>query len=290
MTTGATFTVLSVLKAAEGYLKDRGVDAPRLSAERMLAKVLGTSRLQLYLLHDRPLDDRERASMRDLTGRRGKHEPLAYLVGEIEFHGHLFGVGPAVLIPRPETETLVDLVVERAAPGARVVDLGTGSGAIAIAVAKARPDLEIVATDASAAALAVAAENVRRHEVQARVRLVAGSWWEPLVREAPFDVLVSNPPYVDPARDDLLARDVKDHEPHAALFTLPHDPASCYRAILAGVAGRLRQGAVLLFETGIEAAEPALAVLCGTAGVAAAELRQDLAGLPRYLLARWDGV
>ena len=289
MTEPAPFTVLSVLKAAEGYLKGRSVDAPRLCAERLLAKVLRTTRLHLYLLHDRPLDDEERARMREFTGRRGRHEPLAYLLGEAEFYGLALDVDPAVLIPRPETEGLVELVLECAPPAARIVELGTGSGAIAIALASKRPDLQIVATDASAAALEVAARNLKRHDLGARVRLMHGSWWEPLAQEPPFDLLVSNPPYVDPARDDLVAYDVKTFEPHEALFTRPHDPASCYRAIFAGMSAHLRASAMLLFETGIEAAEPAFAALSATPGVGAAELRRDLADLPRYLVARWGG-
>ena len=276
-----------MLRAAEGYLKERRVDAPRLSAEKLLAKVLRTTRLNLYLLHDRPLDDHERAGMRELTARRGRHEPLAYLLGEIEFHGHVLSVGPAVLIPRPETEGLVDLALERAPQGARVLELGTGSGAIAIALAKARADLSIVATDVSADAVEVAMANADRLGVLNQIRFLQGSWWEPLAAEPPFGLLVCNPPYVDPARDDLLAPDVRAHEPHLALFTAPSDPASCYRAIVAGAAGHLTDGAMLLFETGIEAAEPARAALAAVPAILEVELENDLAGLPRYLLARW---
>jgi release factor glutamine methyltransferase len=278
-------TVLSVLRGAEGYLKSRGVDAPRLSAERLLGKALGVQRLQLYLLHDRPLDEPERATMRELTARRGRHEPLAYLLGSIEFHGRELLVDPDVLIPRPETEGLVDLAIAQAPAGARVVELGTGSGAIAIALALARPDVSVVATEISPGAMRIARENVAKLGLGERIRLVAGSWWEPVAGES-FDLLVSNPPYVDPARDDLLAPDVRAFEPRLALFSQPNDPASSYRAILAGAERSLRSGAVVLLETGVEAAAPALALLAAAPFLTQAELRRDLAGLPRYLLAR----
>ncbi|MBL8751985.1 MAG: HemK family protein methyltransferase, partial [Planctomycetes bacterium] len=150
-------TVLSVLRGAEEWLHKRGVDAPKRSAELLLGKVLGLDRLQLYLAHDRPLDPDERAAMRALVQRRGEHEPVAYLLGNWSFRGLELDVSSAVLVPRPETEELVDLALAKAPAGARVADFGTGSGAIAVALAAARPDLRVFALDASKNALAVAA-------------------------------------------------------------------------------------------------------------------------------------
>lgn len=279
-------TVLSVLRAAEGWLDQHQVDAPRRSAELLLGKVLGIDRLQLYLQHDRPLGDHERTAMRALIARRGKHEPVAYLLGEWSFRGHTVEVSPAVLIPRPETEELVELALASAPEGARVIELGTGSGAISVALALERPDLKIVASDVSKNALAIAARNLSRHDLQSRVTLRHGSWWEACGGEEPFDLLVSNPPYVDPAQPDLLADDVRSFEPPLALFSQHGDPASCYRAIAAGVGRHLRSGASLVLETGLGASDACLAVLAGCADLMDAELRSDLAANPRFLLAR----
>lgn len=282
----AQHTVLSVLRGAESWLERRGVDAPKRSAELLLGKVLGLSRLQLYLAHDRPLDPNERSAMRALLVRRGDGEPVAHLLGSWSFRGLELSVSKAVLIPRPETEELVDLVLARAPQGGAVVDLGTGSGAIAIAVAVARPDLQVLAVDQSQEALAIAAANVARHGVGARVALLHGSWWEPVPAAATFDVVVSNPPYIDPQATDGLADDVRQFEPAMALFSAPGDVLSCYRAIGDGLAAHLRPGGHVVCETGLGAAEPGLAWLAALPFVGDAQLLPDLAGLPRFLVAR----
>ncbi|MBK8098260.1 MAG: peptide chain release factor N(5)-glutamine methyltransferase [Planctomycetes bacterium] len=279
-------TVLSVLRGAEAWLRGRGVEAPKRSAELLLCKVLGVDRMRLYLAHDRPLDPTERAAMRDLTARRGRHEPVAYLLGSWSFRGLELEVSPAVLIPRPETEELIDLALAVMPPGAQVVDLGTGSGAIAIALAAARPDLHVLATDVSRNALAIAQRNIARHGLEPRVQLAAGSWWAATVGHGPFDLVVGNPPYVDPALPELLAAEVRDHEPPLALFSDHGDGASCYRAIVAGLGTHLRPGGHLVLETGVGAASRALAVLQACPDLQDVELRQDLAGIDRFLLAR----
>ncbi len=284
--TASTHTVMSVLRAAEGWLEAHRVDAPRRSAELLLGKVLGMDRLQLYLQHDRPLDDSERTAMRELVARRGRHEPVAHLLGEWSFRGHALEVGPAVLVPRPETEELVDLALELLGDGTRAVDLGTGSGALAIALAAARPRLQVVATDVSQNALAVAARNVARHGLQERVKLRRGSWWEACGGEEPFDLVVANPPYVDPAQPGLLADDVREFEPPLALFSDRGDAASCYRPIAAGLEQWLRPGGGVVLETGVGAAEPSLQALRAAPVLGSVELRHDLAGLPRFLVAR----
>ncbi len=282
----AQHTVLSVLRGAETWLERRGVDAPKRSAELLLGKVLGLSRLQLYLAHDRPLDPKERDAMRALLVRRGDGEPVAHLLGSWSFRGLELAVSPAVLIPRPETEELVDLVLARALQGGRVVDLGTGSGAIAIAVALARPDLQVLAIDQSQDALLVAAANVARHGVGERVTLLHGSWWAPVPADATFDVVVSNPPYIDPNATEGLADDVRRFEPAMALFSAPGDVLSCYRAIGAGLARHLRPGGFVVCETGVGAAEPGLAWLAALPTVRDAQLLPDFAGLPRFLVAQ----
>jgi release factor glutamine methyltransferase len=281
-------TVMSVLRASEGWLDKRGVEAPKRSAELLLGKVLKLDRLQLYLDHDRPLDERERAAMRALLVRRGDGEPVAHLLGTWSFRELELEVGPAVLIPRPETEELVDVALEllgdRQQP--EVVDLGTGSGAIAIAIAAERPDARVLAVDASQNALAVARSNAAGNEVGERVTFAHGSWWQPVEEGRSFDLVVSNPPYIDPHDPEGLADDVKRFEPPLALFSAPGDPASCYREIGEGLERHLKPGAWFVAETGLGAAEPSRDVLAALPFLEAVELRTDAAGKPRFVLAR----
>jgi release factor glutamine methyltransferase len=280
-------TVLGVLEAATSWFERQVVDAPRRSIELLMQHVLGLTRLQVYLAHDRPLSAEELDALRALVARRARHEPVAHLLGTWEFHGHELEVGPAVLIPRPETEGLVDLALARLdADARRVVDLGTGSGAVAIALAKARPELQVTAVDVSPEALAVARRNVARHGLTDRIRLVVGSWWEPLGAELPFDGVVSNPPYVDPARPELVAADVARYEPGLALWTPSGRPGEPYAAIAAGLAARASAGAPVLCETGAGAEAASLAAFQACGALEDIELLDDLEGRPRYLAAR----
>jgi release factor glutamine methyltransferase len=281
-------TVLSVLRGAEQWLARRGIDAPRRASELLLGKVLGLSRLQLYLEHDRPLDADERSAMRDLVARRGQGEPVAYLLGSWEFRGLELTVGPAVLVPRPETEELVDVVLERLPPAGspRIVDLGTGSGAIAIAIAVERPDASVTAVELSQNALAVARANAARHGVAERIRFLQGSWWDAVPAGERFDAVVSNPPYIDPDAPDGLSPEVRAHEPPLALFSAAGDAGSCYRAIAASLGERLVPGGWFAAETGLGASDAALEVLRTAAGLVDAELLADLGGAARFVLAR----
>jgi release factor glutamine methyltransferase len=278
--------VLSVLRGAEDWFARRGVEAPKRSAELLLGKVLGLPRLQLYLAHDRPLDPHERAAMRQLVARRGNGEPVAHLLGSWSFRGLELQVSPAVLIPRPETEELVELALALAPSAMAAIDLGTGSGAIAIALAKALPTASVVAVDASSDALRIAAANIAAHGLSPRIELLAGDFWEAVPAERRFDLVVSNPPYIDPHAPVGLADDVRRFEPALALFSAPGDPASCYRTIGEGLAARLLPGGWFVAETGGAAAEAALAWLRQQPFLTAVELRADLAGQPRFLLAQ----
>ncbi len=253
-----------------------------------MGHVLEMTRLQVYMQHDRPMSIEERDAMRALVARRGQHEPLAYLLGDWEFYGHRILVSPAVLIPRPETEGLVERALKAAPAGAKIIDLGTGSCAIPIALCKERSDLEVWAIDVSADALGVARDNLALHDLGDRVHLVESSYWDALGSDLRFDLLISNPPYVDPAHPELVAGDVAKYEPDLALYTPKGDPAAPYREILAGIGGRLLPGAVMLFETGVGAALPALEALTVHPQVANAELLDDEAGQPRYLVAEWS--
>ena len=196
----------------------------------------GFRRLDVYLQFDRPLEEDQLTAIRELVRRRGEGEPVAHLTGEREFYGRPFTVSRDVLIPRPETETLVALTLERigAADGVRVADIGTGSGCVAVSVAAERANATVTATDLSEAALLVAEANVRRHRLSDRVELISGSWCAPFAGRE-FDVVVSNPPYVPSAEIDGLARDVRDHEPVLALDG-GADGLDAYRSLLPSMA------------------------------------------------------
>jgi release factor glutamine methyltransferase len=279
-------TVLSVLRGAETWLQQRGVDAPKRSAELLLAHVLGMTRLQLYLAHDRPLDDKERGAMRALVARRGEHEPVAHLLGSWSFRGLEIGVSPAVLVPRPETEEVVAEALQRWPAEGGALDLGTGSGAIAIALAMARPAARVVAVDVSKNALAVAAANVARHALTDRVELRNASWWEAIAPGETFALVVSNPPYIDPRAAQELADDVRAFEPPLALFTAPGDVVSCYRDIVAGLPAHLASGGWFVAETGVGASDAARDLLAAQPFLTDVQLLPDSAGIPRTLVAR----
>ncbi len=224
-------TLIDILRLSTTYLGEHRSSSARLDAELLCAQALGLGRLDLYLQFDRPLDEAELTAIRELVRRRGKGEPVAYITGTREFYGRAFAVTPAVLIPRPDTESIVEraLAALLVAPGSglRVADLGTGSGCIAISLAAERPDIEVFATDVSGAALDVARANAER--LQAQIRFVESSWADSL--EGHFDLVVSNPPYVTTAELEAVDRDVRDFEPRGALLG-GDDGLDAYRALL----------------------------------------------------------
>lgn len=254
----------------------------RLDAQALLAHVLGLppERARAWLLaHDTdPLPPERLARYAELVQRRAAGEPLAYLVGEKEFFGLRLAVTPAVLVPRPDTETLVEWAVEllQAQPAPRVVDLGTGSGAIALSLKHALPHADVSAVDLSAAALVVARSNGER--LGLLVRWLQGSWFEPLDAEAPpcFDLIVSNPPYI--AQDDPHLAALQ-HEPQLALGSGP-DGLDALRHIVARAAAHLQPGGWLLLEHGHEQ-DADVRGLLQAAGFDAVSTRHDLAGRPR---------
>ena len=225
------------MRLSTAYLSDHGSDSARLDAELLVAHALGVRRLDVYLQYDRPLDDAELGAIRELLRRRGRGEPVAHLTGRREFHGRSFRVTSAVLVPRPETETLVDRALRAARERGgelRIADLGTGSGCLACTLAAELPGATVIASDVSPAALAVAAGNAEALGVAGRVVFVEGDWADGL--RADLDLVVSNPPYVTTAEMDELPRDV-GFEPRIALDGGP-DGLDAYRALLPAVAER----------------------------------------------------
>ena len=268
-------TIREVLLAAADYLGARGVESPRVDAELILAQALGLSRISLYTEHDRPLTDPERAAARELVVRRGRREPLAYVLGEWGFRRLVLRTDARALVPRPETEILVDrclgLLEGVAAP--RVADVGTGSGAIALAIAHERPDAVVSATDASSAALSLARENAERLALE--VAFVHGDLLGDL--RGPFDLVASNPPYVLPAELDELEPELRVEPPEA----LVHGAAEA----LARVARDVLDGWIVL-EVHEDRANRVSALL-QELEYREVRITPDLAGRDRVVEARW---
>jgi release factor glutamine methyltransferase len=256
-------------------------------AELLLLHRLGVARTALFLDPDRTLTDAEQADYdRDLS-RRLAGEPIQYITGEQEFYGLKLRVTPAVLIPRPETELLVEAVLERLptrdpAQPLRVVDIGTGSGAIAIALAVERPGLQVTTLDISPTALAVARENAAAHGVAGRIRFLESDLLAAVAGEAPFDAIVSNPPYVPETDRATLHPQVRDHEPASALFAGP-DGLDIYARMIPEAYTALPPGGLLALEFGHGQRE-ALASLLGAWNDV--EFLDDLQQIPRVALAR----
>jgi len=279
------WTVGRLLGWTTEWLTGKGSEAPRLEAEVLLAHVRGCQRIALYTAFDTPVAEAERGRFRELVKRRGEGEPVAYLVGSREFFSLPFRVTPAVLVPRPETEGLVIRVLDLCRPQSapRIVDVGTGSGVIAITLAKHLPQAKITATDISPAALAVARDNAGRHGVADRIEFLECDLLDHPQAAGPWDVMVSNPPYVREDEFESLPRDVRLHEPKAALVSGPSGVEIIER-LAALATERLVPGGWLLCEIGPAAA--AEAVLAKQAGLTAEPTIADFAGLPRIVQAR----
>lgn len=241
-------TVLEVLNASTSYLAKHGIDSARLNSEHLLAHLLGhKKRLNLYLEFERPLSDAQRAPLRELVRRRAEGVPLQHLLGTVEFFGREFLCDGRALIPRPETEQLVENVLKRVAGGAaQVVDIGTGSGVIALTFALERPDWSVSAVEISTDAIALAGENRTRHGLGERVVFLEGNLLEPLTGS--FDAIVANLPYVASGEIAGLSREVQ-HDPPLALDGGP-DGLDLVRALIADAPPLLAPGGLVALEIG----------------------------------------
>jgi release factor glutamine methyltransferase len=267
-----------MVRMAREFLERKGVEAARLESELLVAHALGLDRLKLFLQLDRPVSGSEIDRARDLLVRRGRREPTAYIVGAREFYGRSFKVGPGVLIPRPETELLVDRARELART--RLADLGTGSGCLAITLALEIQGARVLAVDRSGAAVLCARENARA--LGAEIEIVEGDAFEVLDQAGVrFEVVLSNPPYVPPEERSSLAPEVAEHEPPEALFAPPGDPDFWVRTLLERSRAWLEPGGVLLVELGAGQAVRARALADGLGWKT--RLHRDLAGIDRVL-------
>ena len=281
------WTVRRVLEWTTQHLQKHGSETPRLDAEVLLSHARKCRRIELYTNYEEPLSDAVRGQMRELVQRRANHEPVAYLVGHREFFSLDFRVTSDVLIPRPDTETLVVELIARAKalPQPRILDLCTGSGCIAISAAKSCPAAHVTATDISAAALAIATQNAATHKVTERVTFLEGDLWNPLSSGAKFELIASNPPYIPSAEIEGLAGDVRKHEPRLALDG-GTDGLDLLRRLIAEAPNFLTPGGWLLLEFSPEQAERLQKLVEGSARYASVRILKDLSGQARVLLAQ----
>jgi len=287
------WTVRKTLEWTSSFFTRKGVDAPRLSAELLLAHVLSCPRIKLYTDYDRVLSDPDRARLRDLVGRAAEHEPIAYLTARAHFFNLEFEVTRDTLIPRPDTETLVENVVQTVrrqliidAP--RVLDLCTGSGCIAAAIAHSLKNAVVIATEISPAAAAVARRNVDRLGLTGRVTVEEGDLFAPLeqiVDPQPFDLIVANPPYIRSAQVQTLDRSVRDYEPLNALDGGP-DGLDLHRRILREGLGRLNPGGRLFLEIAFDQGPLAREIAESSPGWQDPRILKDHAGHDRVLTAQ----
>ena len=276
-------TVLEVLQSTTAYFKKRDIESPRLNAEHLLAHTLQRRRIELYLEFERPLAETELAPLRELVRRRGQGEPLQHLLGTVEFAGRVFLCDKRALVPRPETEELVELLKPKIQSSkSRIVDVGTGSGVIALTLAAQFPEAEVDAVDISDDALALARENAARLGLEGRVRFAKGNLLTEI--QGAFDLIVGNLPYVATGDRPALSREVL-HDPEVAVFAGERGD-ELVRELINTARDRLRPGGMLALEVGIGQADNLALLLTEKNYHDIASIR-DYCGVTRFLFGRY---
>ncbi|HEU5180174.1 MAG TPA: peptide chain release factor N(5)-glutamine methyltransferase [Candidatus Polarisedimenticolia bacterium] len=293
MSSAPSVRVRDLILHGAAYLESRGVPGARFDAQVLLARTLGVSRSDLLLRRDAIAPEASRGRYEELLRRRGGRVPLQHLTGVQEFWSLEFEVGPAVLIPRPETELLVEEALRRAGgPAPRLADIGTGSGNLAVALARELPSAAVLATDISEAALEVARRNAARHGTAERIRFLLGDLARPLegvVEPGSLDLLLSNPPYVSETELASLEPEVRDHEPRAALVPPGGQTWALYPALLEAASRYLLPGGHVILEISGTGADGVAPLMAGRDGFELVMVRPDYSGLPRVLVARRRG-
>jgi release factor glutamine methyltransferase len=283
-----SWTIIKLLQWAASYFKTHGIDSPRATGEILLAHALKCERIDLYLKYDQPLLDDELKTFKILVQRRIKREPVAYILGVKEFWSLDFEVTEDVLIPRPETECLVEAALERLSRRSssqhwRILDVGTGSGAIAVALASQQPRHTYFASDKSVQAVKVARRNARRHNLDEMIHYFSADWLTSLNRKtAAFDMIVSNPPYIPTRVIEALQPEIHDYEPLAALDG-NDDGLGCYKEIIDAAHRFLNPGGVLLLEIGYDQLDDVSRIASNSGHYADFHSRQDYAGHDRVV-------
>ncbi|GAB4301206.1 MAG: peptide chain release factor N(5)-glutamine methyltransferase [Ignavibacteriaceae bacterium] len=275
-------TVLEAINLSAGYLEKKGIEAPRINAELLLADILNCKRLDLYLRYDKPLTEEEKARYRIYLDRRGNYEPLQYILGKTEFYGIEFKVTPAVLIPRQETEILVEEIIDKLKDSrkASVLDIGTGSGNIAITLAKYLPDVEITAIDKSEDALRIAEENAAANKVSDRIIFLKQDIRN-FIPGSRFDLIVSNPPYINKEDFTQLRPELRVYEPRSAL-TDESSGLSFYEIICSKAPLLLKSGGFLFFETAFKKADHVRRILSSNK-FSNIKIKKDYSGIERVI-------
>ena len=283
-------TCLETLNQAVEKFRSESIDRPRTNAELLLGAVLSVKKIDLYLNRERILTPEETERFYRFVQERLSGKPVQYIVGSTEFFGLEFEVDPSVLIPRPETETLVEVVMDHLKSTAkpRVIDLGTGSGAIAVSLARNLADSFVYATDVSSDALKVAEANARRHNVETQIEFACGDLFEPL-RDlsigGTIDCVVSNPPYVGSSEFDRLPKEIREFEPIVALET-DEEGTLFHRKIVEKSLDFLKEGGILALEVGLGQAAKVADLIRNQVGFDRAEIKKDLGGIDRIVVAR----
>jgi release factor glutamine methyltransferase len=290
----ADWTIIKLIGWATSYLKSHGIDSPRMTGEILLAHALNLQRIDLYLKYDQPLMAEELQRFKALIKRRIGREPVAYILGVKEFWSLEFQVNPSVLIPRPETECLVEkaleLLAERQVPPPQcILDLGTGSGAIVTALASQQPQQVYFASDRHRSAVEIARDNARRHGCAARIHFFAGDWLSCLSRaKAGFDMIVSNPPYIARSLIDGLQPEISRFEPRTALDGAA-DGLACYQTIIGAAGDYLKTAGVLIMEIGHDQREAVRRIAERSGCFEAFDCTQDYSGNDRVVWMRKKG-
>lgn len=281
------WTVRKVLDWTIGHLKQHGSESPRLDAEILLAHARGCQRIQLYTQYDTELEPEERATMRDLVRRRATLEPVAYLVGYREFFGIEFDVEPGVLIPRPDTESLVVTALEilKELPSASVLDVCTGTGCIPVAIAANCEAATLTAIELDDQVQQIAQRNIEKHGLAGRISLLQGDLFSPLSSDALFDVITANPPYVTDEEMDTLQPDVRLHEPQLALRG-GADGLDIVRRLIAEGSSWLAGSGALLLEIGEKQSSAVTQLFADSGKFEPAQIVKDLGGHSRIVWAR----
>ena len=277
------YTVREIKERTETFFSQKNVPNAKLDTDILIAHSLGMKRLDLYLDMERPLTEQQLDVLRPLVKRRATREPLQYIIGSTDFYGLTLKVDSRALIPRQETEELVNRIVTRLSEAPkRILDLGTGSGAIAFALASKYPEACITAIDSSTGAIALALENATTLDFVDRVKIIEGNWWSPIADDESFDLIVSNPPYLTEAEMRSAEPEVVDYEPQEALVA-GHDGLNDLRILLEGAPKYLCATGLLAMETGIAQSE-SLTAMATIAGLTC-ECIEDLNERPRFFFA-----
>jgi release factor glutamine methyltransferase len=276
-------TVLEVLRSTSAYFQKRAIESPRLNAEHLIAHSLGKKRIDLYLEFERPLSEPELAPLRELVRRRGQGEPLQHLLGTVEFANHTFISDKRALIPRPETEQLVECLCDLSWPeNARMLDVGTGSGVIALSLAARFPGAELQAVDLSLDALTLARENADRLGIPGRIHFVQGHLLDPIA--GAFDLIVANLPYVAAGEAAQLAPELQ-HEPPIALYAGAAGD-ELVRELITVAPPHLQPAGLLALEIGQNQSE-SLTRFLAEKNYHDISAKKDYAGTARFLFARY---